>query len=44
MAMSIRNPRAEALAREAARRSGETMTDAIIRALEEYVAKLRGRA
>ena len=43
MAMSIRNARAEALAREAARKSGTTMTEAIIRALEDYVAKLRGR-
>ena len=43
MAISIRNPRAEALAREAARRSGGTMTDAIIRALEDYVMKLRGK-
>ena len=43
MAISIRNPRAEALAREAARKSGTTMTEAIIRALEDYVARLRGR-
>jgi antitoxin VapB len=43
MAMSIRNPKAEALARETAREAGETLTDAIIHSLEERLAKLRGR-
>jgi len=43
MAISIRNPKAEALARETAREAGETITDAIIHALEERLAKLRGR-
>jgi antitoxin VapB len=43
MAISIRNPRAEELAREAAREAGEYMMDAIIHALEERLARLRGR-
>ena len=43
MAMSIRNPKTEALARETAREAGETITDAITHALEERLAKLRGR-
>jgi antitoxin VapB len=43
MALSIRNSKAEALAREAAREGGETITDAIIHALEDRVAKYRGR-
>lgn len=41
--MSIRNDKAEALAREAARETGETMTAVIIRALEEYLERRRGR-
>ena len=43
MALSIRNQRAEELAREVAAESGETMTQAIIRALEERLERLRGR-
>ena len=43
MALSIRNQRAEKLAREVAAESGETMTQAIIRALEERLERLRGR-
>ena len=43
MALSIRNPHAEKLAREVAAESGETMTQAIIRALEERLERLRGR-
>jgi antitoxin VapB len=39
--ISIRNPKAEALAREVAARAGETMTQAISRALEERLARLR---
>ena len=41
MAISIRNPKAEALARQVAQRAGETMTEAISRALEERLARLR---
>lgn len=40
MALSIRNPRAEHLARAVARTTGETMTDAIIDALEDKLRKL----
>ncbi len=43
MALSIRNKKAEMLAREAAREGGETMTDAIIHALEDRIARYRGR-
>lgn len=43
MALSIRNIRAEELAREVARESGETLTQAIIHALEEQLLRLRGR-
>ncbi|MBW1980509.1 MAG: type II toxin-antitoxin system VapB family antitoxin, partial [Deltaproteobacteria bacterium] len=40
MALSIRNPRAEQLAREVAAMSGENLTQAIIRALEERLERL----
>jgi antitoxin VapB len=43
MALSIRNPRAEKLAREVAAASGESLTQAIIHALEERLQRLRGR-
>jgi len=43
MALSIRNPRAEKLAREVAAESGESLTEAIIRALEERLERIRGR-
>ena len=43
MPLSIRNPRAEQLAREVAAESGENLTQAIIRALEERLQRLRGR-
>lgn len=43
MPISIKNVRAEALAREAAKESGETITEAIIHALEERLIRLRGR-
>jgi len=44
MALSIRNSRAEKLAREVAAASGENLTQAIIHALEERLERLRGRA
>jgi antitoxin VapB len=44
MALSIRNPKAEKLARELAAESGETMTQAITHALEERLERLRGRS
>ena len=43
MAISISNSRAERLAREVARESGENLTQAIIHALEERLQRLRGR-
>jgi antitoxin VapB len=39
MALSIKNPRTEKLARQVARKHGETITEAITRALEERLAK-----
>ena len=42
MALSIRNPKAEKLARELAAESGETITKAITHALEERLERLRG--
>ena len=44
MALSIRNPNAEKLARELAAESGENITQAITRALEERLQRLRGRS
>ncbi|MFP4377325.1 MAG: type II toxin-antitoxin system VapB family antitoxin [Spirochaetales bacterium] len=41
MAISIRNKRAEELAREAAQATGKSMTDIIIEALEDKLASLR---
>lgn len=43
MALSIRNPRAEKLAREVAAESGESITEAIIHALEERLVRIKGR-
>ena len=43
MALSIRNPKAERLAREVAAVSGENITEAIIHALEERLLRLKGR-
>ena len=40
MALSIRNPRAEHLARAVANTTGETMTDAIIDALQDKLQRL----
>jgi antitoxin VapB len=44
MALSIRNPKTEKLARELADESGETITQAITHALEERLERLRGRS
>ena len=44
MALSIRNPNAEKLARELATESGETITQAITIAIEERLERLRGRS
>ena len=43
MPLSIRNPRAEALVRDIAARTGVSMTQAIVMALEERLGKLRSR-
>ena len=43
MALSIRNPRAEKLARQVAAETGESLTEAIIQALEERLQRLKGR-
>ncbi|HLG43944.1 MAG TPA: type II toxin-antitoxin system VapB family antitoxin [Nitrospirales bacterium] len=43
MALSIKNPKAEQLAGEVSRETGETMTQAVIHALEERLERLRGR-
>ena len=44
MALSIRNARAEKLARELAAESGENITQAVTHALEERLQRLRGRS
>lgn len=43
MPLSIRNPRAEQLAREVAAENNESLTQAVILALEERLQRLRGR-
>lgn len=41
MALSLKDPEADRLAREVARRTGETITGAIVVALRERLARLR---
>jgi len=41
MALNIRNREAETLAAELARRTGETKTEAVIKALRERLARVR---
>jgi antitoxin VapB len=43
MALSIRNPKTEQLAREVAAETGESITSAITHALEARLERLRGR-
>jgi antitoxin VapB len=43
VALSIKDPKTDRLAREVARRAGETLTRAIERALEERLSRLKGR-
>jgi antitoxin VapB len=43
MALSIKNSKAEKLAREVAAQTGETITQAITRSLEERLERIRGR-
>lgn len=42
MALSIRNKKAEAAARQVAKATGESLTDAILHSLEDRLARLRG--
>ncbi len=44
MPISIKNTHAERLAREVAKKTGESMTQAIIKALEERFERLTGRS
>ena len=44
MALSVKDPEADRLAREVVARTGETLTTAIIVALRERLARLRGRS
>jgi antitoxin VapB len=43
MALSVKDPEADRLARELAARTGETLTTAVVVALRERLARLRGR-
>jgi len=43
MPLSIKNPETERLARQVARETGESLTEAIERALEERLARLKSR-
>ena len=43
MALSIKDAEADRLARELARRTGETLTEAIVTALRERLQRERGR-
>ncbi len=43
MALSIHNPKAEKLAREVAAKSGESITQAIINALEDRLERMKGK-
>lgn len=43
MALSLKDPEADRLAREVAARTGETLTAAVIVALKERLARLKGK-
>jgi antitoxin VapB len=43
MALSIKHPEADRLARELARKTGESLTDAVINALRERLRREQGR-
>jgi antitoxin VapB len=43
MGISIKNDKAEKLARQVAAQTGESLTDAIIHSLEERLERLKGR-
>jgi antitoxin VapB len=42
--LSLKDPEADRLAREVAARTGETLTTAVVVALRERLARLRGRS
>ena len=44
MALSIKHPEADQLARDLAARTGETLTDAVLNALRERLRRETGRA
>jgi antitoxin VapB len=44
VALSIKDPEADRLARELAARTGETLTEAVVVALRERLARVTGRA
>jgi antitoxin VapB len=44
MALSIKNPQAEQLARELARETGENLTEVILKALHERLQRVKARA
>ncbi|MBM7788546.1 type II toxin-antitoxin system VapB family antitoxin [Tenggerimyces flavus] len=44
MALSIKDPEADRLARELAAKTGETLTEAVVIALRERLARQTGRA
>ena len=44
MALSIRNIKAEQLARELAQETGENITQVVIHALEDRLERIKGRA
>jgi antitoxin VapB len=44
VALSLKDPEADRLARDVAARTGETLTTAVVVALRERLARLRGRA
>ena len=43
MALSIKNPKAEQLARKLAQQTGETLTETVLKALEERLRRMTGR-
>lgn len=44
MALSIKHPEADRLARELSRATGESLTEAVMRALQERLLRQQGRA
>ena len=42
MPLSIKNPETERLARQLAKRTGETLTDAILKAVQERLQRVTG--